>query len=549
MNFPRQRLAREIHLISLECMERVIILFALIISTLSNSAQEWPKIYGDESSAKGRYVIETYDKGYLLLGDRNGYKYAGLTKTDINGNVLWVKRIGDNNAQTISVNITQTSDKGYIICGGTDINDPWNDAFIQKLDVCAEPEWCRIFHTEGDEDDYGQRIKQLSDGSYLFLTRYLGTNPDHRIHLTKLDEYGNMIWQQVYAPENWPVFNEEGFDLTIVNENRYLVTGECFYPDPGDTLYGWRRPYFIMTDSVGDLVWETPWLMDGYYVGGTRASVVDSNGVIYTSAKKHNRNEVENIPALLKTSSSGNEIDSYPLLEGYAYGIGTTISWINDSVLFMSAGWLDELDILHNAFFKVDTLGNIIDSMNFQPMSAGTYWTTKTFDGKFVSVATHYDGNWDMYAFKVNENMEYDSIYTGYYEYDYLCPDSIETETYDLECDIIVDIDEPFTTKEGSKIKVFPNPATEQVTIQLPEYIITEKHSGNWEVTKVNYQYNGPALLEFYDSFGKKIHSMEINSSQKEISLNIPGWQPGLYVVVLMKEGRKIDQQKLLLVD
>ena len=528
-------------------MKKFILVSILLICAASNSAQDWVRIYGDESSAGGNYVIETYDKGYIFTGPKNNYRYAWVVKTDINGNMLWSKRLGDYSTQTIPMCIEQTFDNGLILCGNTTIHDPWNDAFIQKLDVCAEPEWCRIFHTEGDEDDYGQRIKQLSDGSYLFLTRYLGTNPDHRIHLTKLDEYGNMIWQQVYAPENWPVFNEEGFDLTIVNENRYLITGECFYPDPGDTLYGWRRPYFIMTDSVGDLVWETPWVMDGYYVGGTRASVVDSNGVIYTSAKKHNRNEVENIPALLKTSPSGNEIDSYPLLEGYAYGIGTSISWINDSTLFMSANWQGEYELDHTAFFKVDTLGNILDSMNVVPaLSNAIYWTTKTFDGKFVSVGTHYDGNWDMYAFKVNENMEYDSIYTGYFEYDYLCPDSIETETYELECDIIVDIDEPFTTKEGSKMKVFPNPAGEQVTIQLPEYLITEKHSGNWDITKVNYQYNGPAYLEFYDSFGKKIHSMEINSSQKEVSLDISGWKPGLYVVVLMKEGRKVDQQKLV---
>ncbi|MCF8235996.1 MAG: T9SS type A sorting domain-containing protein [Bacteroidales bacterium] len=382
------------------------------------------------------------------------------------------------------------------------------------------------------------------------MTRYLGTEDYDRIHLNKLDENGNIIWQHAYSSGNWPVFNEEGWDLTIVNENRYLITGWCYYPDPGDTLIGALRPLFIMADSAGDMVWETPWVMDGYYIGRTRSSTVDNEENIYTAGSEYIVEESDFLPALLKTSPSGEEIGSFPIIQEDAYGTATTISWINDSTLFMSAGWVDNQDNDHCAFFKVDTFGNIIDSMNIIPaMSNGIYWTTKTFDDKFVSVGTHYDGNWDMYAFKVNENMEYDSIYTGYFEYDYLCPDSIETETYELECDIIVDIDEPFTTKEGSKMKVFPNPAGEQVTIQLPEYVITEKHSGNWDITKVNYQYNGPALLEFYDSFGKKTHSMEINSSQKEVSLDISGWKHGLYVVVLMKEGRKVDQQNLVVVD
>jgi hypothetical protein len=42
-------------------------------------------------------VIESYDKGYLLLGKfgANYSKYNWLIKTDINGEVLWEKTIGD----------------------------------------------------------------------------------------------------------------------------------------------------------------------------------------------------------------------------------------------------------------------------------------------------------------------------------------------------------------------------------------------------------------------------------------------------------------------
>ena len=527
-------------------MKKKILIFIVFLSSISISAQNWTRIFGDDTNANGRYVIESYDKGYIFVGAMQNYTFSWIIKTDINGSMLWNKKVGNINTGTVATSLEQTQDSGFIICGSTTIYDTWNDAYIQKFNACAEPEWCRMLNPNTQDPDYGRRIKQLDDGSFILLTRYLGTEDYDRIHLNKLDENGNIIWQQAYSSGNWPVFNEEGFDLTIVNENRYLITGECYYPDPGDTLIGWRRPYFIMTDSIGNLVWETPWVMDGYYAGTTRASVADSNGFIYTAGSNYNRAEDSNPPSLLKTSHWGDEIASYPLVETYAFGTATTLCWINDSELFLTAGWQDEFEIKHNAFFRIDTIGNVLDSINIQPLSAGIYHTIKTFDGKYVSVGTSSDGNWDMWAFKINENMEYDSIYTGYFEYDYMCPDSIADTTYEMECDIVLEIDEPFTTKEGSRMKVYPSPATVRMNISLPEYIISEGQSGNWDVTTVDYRYKGPALLEFYDSYGKKVYSMEVNSARKEHSIDISGWESGLYVVVLRKEGKIIDREKVI---
>ena len=522
-----------------------LILFSCV--SLFAQSQEWKRIYGDNTSAVGYYLIENYDKGYIFIGSLQDYKYAWIIKTDINGYMLWNKKIGNSYTSSMPISITQTRDSGFVLCGSTTIQDSWYDAYIQKFNACAEPEWCRILNPNTQDPDYGRRIKQLADGGFILLTRYLGTEDYDRIHLNKLDENGNIIWQQAYSSGNWPVFNEEGFDLTIVNENRYLITGECYYPDPGDTLIGWRRPYFIMTDSIGNLVWETPWVMDGYYAGTTRASVADSNGFIYTAGNNYDRVVQDKPPSLLITSPQGDEVASYPLIGDGAYGSATTICRINDNLLLMAAGWIDDLEIMNTAFFKVDTSGNTIDSINIDPpVNAGIYHTIKTFDGKYVSVGTSSDVNWDMWAFKINENMEYDSIYTGYFEYDYICPDSIEDETYDMECDIVLEIDEPFTTKEGSRMKAYPNPATDRMNISLPEYIISESQSGNWDVTTVDYRYKGPALLEFYDNYGIKVYSMEVNSAQKEHSIDVSGWKTGLYVVVLMKEGKIIDREKVL---
>jgi len=528
-------------------MKRIILLISALyfISNYSYS-QEWIRVYGDETSGVGRYVIETYDKGYLFLGSRNSYKYGWLIKTDINGNILWDKRIGNNNNSNIPFNIEQTTDNGYIISGSTTRYNSYYDVYIQKLDVCAEPEWCKLFSNPVD-NDYGQRVKQLSDGGYLFLTRYLGDNPEHRTHLTKFNSIGEIEWQHVYAQSDSAMFGEEGFDLLIVDDNRYLTTGWCYYPDPGQVGSGWRRPLLIMTDSLGELVWEKPLVFDGYFHGNGNSSVIDNSMNIYTIGQNVSGPNERDLPSLMKTSFVGNELYHANIIEDNFYiGGGTTINWINDSMLFISASWSDYYDNFHTAFIKVDTLGNLIDSLEIYPISNTIYWTTKTFDGKFVSVGTHYDGNWDMYAFKVNENMEYDSIYTQPFTYDSLCPDTIISETYDLECDILVDIYEPFTTKEGSIMNIFPNPAKDKITIELPKYIISEQNTEHFQVTKVHYQYTNNAVLEFYDIFGHKLKEIKVSKGQQQLKIDVSNWNNGLYVAVLRNNNKIITKQKFV---
>jgi len=43
------------------------------------------------------WVIEDYDKGYIILGDAKNSTYGWLIKTDINGYVIWNKKIGTGN--------------------------------------------------------------------------------------------------------------------------------------------------------------------------------------------------------------------------------------------------------------------------------------------------------------------------------------------------------------------------------------------------------------------------------------------------------------------
>ncbi|MCX6281821.1 MAG: hypothetical protein NTU51_07655 [Bacteroidetes bacterium] len=139
-------------------------------------AQTWPKTY-TTMEAGALWVIQNYDKGYLILGSKFNFKLGWIIKTDINGNMLWNKKIGNGQYEIFVKNIEQTHDNGYIISGTTKQNGNQEDAFILKLNSCGELEWCKIIYTPSIPYDQGWRVKPTLDGGYMLLGLYNDSNP------------------------------------------------------------------------------------------------------------------------------------------------------------------------------------------------------------------------------------------------------------------------------------------------------------------------------------------------------------------------------------
>ena len=75
---------------------------------------------------------------------------------------------------------------------------------------------------------------------------------------------------------------------------------------------------------------------------------------------------------------------------------------------------------------------------------AAPYDATVTFDNKIVFVVTSPYTNaatWDILMYKLNSDLEWDSVYTQPFVYDYLCPDPIVSDTIPMDCDIITDVE------------------------------------------------------------------------------------------------------------
>ena len=236
-----------------------IFLILFIFNTEGQS--RWLKAYYDEKDAYGSYFIEPYDYGYLLIGKHgNGYvNYNWLIKTDVNGEVLWEKTIGDTESY-ISVLNMDMNETGELYCAGvTSYFDIYNDPIIFKLDSCGEKEWCKVFYTP-ENFDFSNFVLASDDGGCVTILMYTGD--DHkgqvdRICLAKLSGDGDLMWKQCYNSPDTGLINADAKYLTLTDDNGFLITAMCDYLDPNHPNLYWAKPYYIKTDSVGNFQWET----------------------------------------------------------------------------------------------------------------------------------------------------------------------------------------------------------------------------------------------------------------------------------------------------
>lgn len=130
-----------------------ITIFVLDISFIFSQSR-WVKVYHDEINAFGDKVIESYDHGYLLLG-RYGSSYPKrlwLIKTDVNGETLWERTIGDGLKTIAFFDMHQDSSGNTYLDGGSFFYDSDGDPIVMKINSCGEQEWCRIFYTDNNMD-------------------------------------------------------------------------------------------------------------------------------------------------------------------------------------------------------------------------------------------------------------------------------------------------------------------------------------------------------------------------------------------------------------
>jgi hypothetical protein len=532
-------------------------------SLVMNIAKDgWPKIYWKYKRVISFDLIETYDKGYIILGsirpDGITQIWAWVIKTDINGEILWEKIIGDGLHVSGFNQIYQTDDGGYVLGGATYLLDYHADPFFMKLNACGEKEWCRIFYQAGPTTAYcgGLDIYPVpGEDAYIALVSSWGDEfiPGvfKGIWLFKVDSTGNLIWiKNVFDQVDPNAWNELPYSMLMSTDTNCIITGWTIYNDFGGSL-GYDKPFIMSAGTDGSEKW---WYINGansYSYGDVEQSVEDKSGNILTTGWGWHQGSEGYYPLLLKTDKFGAAIYMKYIIDSTEGGKAICLNEVNDSIYDIGGGWWYPGQPGHSAIARTDTNGNLILEKNVLENNYMLRQSLKTFDNKELFAGENIvDGFMKIYLHKFNFDLEYDSAYTQPFEYDYMCDNlPIITDTIGItDCDVWTGLPGDIEYRLDQYLVIFPCPAENEITIRLPAATADEHKWGPMTSRHFNHRYHDNSVLRIYDIFGRLITEIQLKDIQgNELQQDVSGYAPGIYLINLLENQKLMASGKFVM--
>jgi uncharacterized protein (TIGR02145 family) len=230
---------------------KFFLIFIFLTFSFSQMDTLWTHTYGGSGYEDGRFVQQTLDGGFIIVGSTETFGNEGndvwLIKTDVVGNEQWNRTFGGSNNDR-GYSVQQSQDGGYIIAGitssfGAGLNDFW----LIKTNSEGYEEWNQTYG--GDWNDTGYSLQQTDDGGYIIVgnTSY-GQTARYDIFIIKTDLQGNLEWSQSYGNQNT---DEEGFSVQQTDDGGFILVGYTSFLGNGQ-----KDVWLIKTDVVGNEQWN-----------------------------------------------------------------------------------------------------------------------------------------------------------------------------------------------------------------------------------------------------------------------------------------------------
>ncbi len=218
-------------------------------STTTKQVGEWSKTFGGTEADYAWLVKQTSDKGYILVGGTISFGAGDhdvwLIKTDSSGNEEWNKTFGGTDYDDAH-SVQQTSDGGYIIAGSTVCFGAGKyDAWVIKTDGSGNEEWSKTFG--GTEDDYAYYVQQTSDRGYVIAGETWSFGAGGKdAWLIKIDSSGNEEWSKTFGGKD----GEWVQSVQQTSDKGYIIAGNIAFDETGN-----HDVLLIKTDSHGNEEW------------------------------------------------------------------------------------------------------------------------------------------------------------------------------------------------------------------------------------------------------------------------------------------------------
>jgi uncharacterized repeat protein (TIGR01451 family) len=251
--------------------------FKVWVVKLTNAGSiQWQKCYGGGGSGQSAAkIIQTQDGGYAFIGNINhgfgdiitqwhGGVDIWLVKTDNGGSSIWQRALGGSQ-EDMGRDIKQTADGQFIIAGSTkssdgDIATPlvgFKKGWVLKLNGGGSVVWQHPYG--GNQTDDFTKI--LLSGNNIYLAGYTHSTdlPGANLsgnqslgdgYLVKLNDAGNMIWQQCYGSYGGDNF----MDIVQSEDGEFAIGGSSSkYSTSTSGVYGPSDYWIVKTGSYNTI--------------------------------------------------------------------------------------------------------------------------------------------------------------------------------------------------------------------------------------------------------------------------------------------------------
>jgi hypothetical protein len=199
-----------------------------VLKTFSDGSYEWQGLYDfDLSAERGLSVIQTADSGYAITGKTQAYSMnygynAFILKLDPSGNTQWLKTYGYSWPQDEdAMHIFQTSDNGFFICGSSSEDGMTNrDWYVVKTDVNGDSLWQR---TIGDfYHDGALGACETDDGGFA-VTGTMYNDGSWNAFMVKYDTDGNLLWTKQWGDTD---YTQNEYWVHQTSDEGFIVAGQ-----------------------------------------------------------------------------------------------------------------------------------------------------------------------------------------------------------------------------------------------------------------------------------------------------------------------------------
>ncbi len=174
--------------------------FLLKIDSLGNF--KWSNSYGGEETDAGRRVLYQPSQGFYIAGHTNSYGAGGfdfyLIKTDLDGNVIWERTYGGAGWERVN-DAVLLNDGGVLMVGQTNSDTAGDDnMFIVRTDIDGNALWTKSI---GEAvDDFATCIRKIDNSNFIVGGQeYIEDSLTNKASVLSIDIDGNINWQFYYG--------------------------------------------------------------------------------------------------------------------------------------------------------------------------------------------------------------------------------------------------------------------------------------------------------------------------------------------------------------